>query len=56
MFVGRMLPVARERLVTIRDDALLINAARLLDGRDINQVVACDNGGAVVGVVGPPLD
>jgi CBS domain-containing protein len=51
MFVERMLPVARERLVTIRDDALLTNAARLLDGRHINLVVACDSGGAMVGVV-----
>jgi CBS domain-containing protein len=51
MFVERMLPVARERLVTIRDDALLTNAARLLDGRHINLVVACDSGGVMVGVV-----
>jgi CBS domain-containing protein len=51
MFVERMLPVARERLVTIGDDALLTNAARLLDGRHINLVVACDSGGAMVGVV-----
>ena len=51
MFVERMLPVARERLVTIRDDALLANAARLLDSRHINLVVACDSSGAMVGVV-----
>lgn len=51
MFVERILPVARERLVTIRDDALLTNAARLLEGRHINLVVACDNGAAMVGVV-----
>ena len=51
MFVERMLSVARERLVTIGDDNLLINAARLLDSRHINLVVACDSGGAMVGVV-----
>ena len=51
MFVERMLPVARERLATIRDDALLQNAARLLDGQRINLVVACDGGGVMVGVV-----
>lgn len=51
MFVDRILPVARKCLVTIRDDALLTNAAKLLDGRHINLVVACDNGGAMVGVV-----
>ena len=51
ILVERMLPVARERLVTIRDDALLMMAARLLDGRHINLVVVCDNGGAMVGVI-----
>ncbi len=51
MFVEGILPVARERLVMIRDDALLTNAAGLLDGRHINLVVACDSGGAMVGVV-----
>ena len=51
MFVERMLPVARERLVTISDDALVQDAAKLLDGRHINLVVACDSSGAMVGVV-----
>jgi succinate dehydrogenase hydrophobic membrane anchor protein len=45
-FVERMLPVARERLVTIRHDALLTKAARLLDERHTNLVVVCDDGGA----------
>lgn len=40
MFVERLLPVARARLVTISDDAPLIDVARLLRaGTDI--VVAC---------------
>jgi hypothetical protein len=54
MFVERMLPVARERLVTISDDALVQNAARLLDGRHINLVEACDSSGAMVGGELPP--
>lgn len=51
MFVERMLPVARERLVTIRDDALLTKAAELLNERHTNLVVVCDKAGAMVGVV-----
>ena len=49
--VEKIVPVARERLVTVRDDALLTEAARFLDGRHINLVVVCDNGGAMVGIV-----
>ena len=40
-FVERILPVARERLVAIKDDALLTEAARFLDGGHINLVVVC---------------
>lgn len=51
MFVESILPLARERLVTVRDDDLLTKAARLLNDRHTNLVVACDNAGAMVGVV-----
>lgn len=51
MFVEGILPVARERLVTVRDNALLTTAARLLNDRHANLVVACDNAGAMAGVV-----
>ena len=49
--VEKRVPVARERLVTVRDDAPLVEAAKFLDGRDINLVVVCDKGGAMVGIV-----
>lgn len=51
MFVERMLPTAREHLVTIRHDAPLLAAARLLDGRHFKLVVVCDVAGRMVGVV-----
>lgn len=51
ILVEKVVPVARERLVTVRDDALLAEAARYLDGRHINLVVVCDKGGAMVGIV-----
>ena len=40
--VETILPVARERLVTIGDHAPLTEAAKFLDGRHINLVVVCD--------------
>lgn len=50
MFVERILGTARERLVTIFDDANLIEAAKLLiSGTDL--VVVCDREGALRGVV-----
>jgi CBS domain-containing protein len=49
--VEKIVPVARERLVTVRDDAPLVEAAKFLDGRDINLVVVCDKSGAMVGIV-----
>lgn len=50
VFVERLLPVARERLVTISDDAPLIEAARLLRaGTDL--VVVCGSKGIVAGVI-----
>lgn len=50
MFVEGILGTARERLVTIFDDANLIEAAKLLiSGTDL--VVVCDGEGALRGVV-----
>jgi CBS domain-containing protein len=49
--VEKIVPVARERLVTVRDDAPLTEAARFLDGYHINLVVVCNKRGAMVGVV-----
>lgn len=49
--VEKIIPVARERLVTVRDDAPLTEAAKFLDGRHINLVVVCDKGGAMVGII-----
>jgi CBS domain-containing protein len=51
ILVETILPVARERLVTIGDDAPLTEAAKFLDGRHINLVVVCDKRGAMVGVI-----
>lgn len=50
-FVEEIVPVAQQRLVTIRDDAPLLEAAKYLDGRHINLVVACDKDGAMVGII-----
>lgn len=49
--VEKIVPVARERLVTVRDDAPLTEAAKFLDGNHINLVVVCDEHGAMVGVI-----
>lgn len=50
MLVEKLLPMARERLVTIADGARLIEAARLLrPGTDL--VIVCDPAGRVSGVV-----
>lgn len=50
MFVEGVLQAARERLVTIADDAALIEAARLLtSGTDL--VIVCDSEGLLQGVV-----
>ena len=45
MLVERLLPIARERLVTIADDASLIQAAHLLRS-GIDLVVVCDPAGS----------
>lgn len=50
MFVERLLPEARKRLVTIADDAPLIHAASLLrPGTDL--VVVCGSAGILAGVI-----
>ncbi|HEU5096781.1 MAG TPA: CBS domain-containing protein [Reyranella sp.] len=49
--VEKMLSVARERLVMIDEDALLTTAARLLNDRHTNLVVARDKRGTMTGVV-----
>lgn len=51
IFVEKIMPIARDRLVTVRDDSFLADAARLLDGRHINLVVVCDKGGAMTGII-----
>ena len=50
MFVERLLPTAREKLVTIADDAPLMEAANLLHkGTDL--VIVCDSTGLMAGVI-----
>src|SRR5690606_11507556 len=49
--VQRLLASARERLVTVRTDALLLDVARLLVGPQRNLVVVCDDGGRMAGVI-----
>ena len=50
MFVERLLPAARGRLITIADDAPLIQVAKLLrKGSDL--VVVCGSAGLLVGVI-----
>ena len=51
MFVKRMLLIARDQLVTIRDDAPLIEAATLLRDLDCDLVVVCNSDGLLTGVI-----
>jgi len=51
MFVERMLPIAHDRLVTIRDDALLIEAAALLRDLDCDLIVVCNSDELLAGVI-----
>lgn len=50
MFVESMLETARERLVTIADDAKLIDAAKILATK-ADLVMVCDSTGALTGVI-----
>jgi CBS domain-containing protein len=45
------LPAARDGLVTVRTDALLIDAAKLLNDPRHNLVVVCDDSGRMAGVI-----
>ena len=50
MYVKRLLPAAREKVVTITDDAPLMEAANFLHkGTDL--VIVCSSTGLVVGVI-----
>jgi CBS domain-containing protein len=50
MFIERLLPIARKRLVTIADDASLVEAAKLLRaGTDL--LVVCDSADLLIGVI-----
>jgi predicted transcriptional regulator len=50
MYVERLLPAAREKLVTIPDDAPLTEAANFLHkGTDL--VIVCGSAGLVTGVI-----
>lgn len=51
MRVKRVLPAAEKRLATIRTDALLMDAARLLKESRINLVVVCDDTDKLAGVI-----
>lgn len=51
MRVEGILEVAQRRLATVADDALLIDAARLLNGPQFNLVVVCDDSRKAVGVI-----
>lgn len=49
--VEQILPAVRDGLVTVRTDALLIDAAKLLNGPRHNLVVVCDDIGKMAGVI-----
>lgn len=49
--VEQILPVVRDGLVTVTTDALLIDAAKLLNDPRHNLVVVCDDRGKMAGVI-----
>jgi CBS domain-containing protein len=51
MRVQSILPVAQQRMITVRDDASLVDAANLLSDTHRALLVVCDSDGAMVGVV-----
>lgn len=51
MLVERILPIAFNRLITIRDDALLTEVAKLLSSTHVSLVVVCNPDGVMVGVI-----
>jgi CBS domain-containing protein len=51
MFVDRLLPIAKQRLITITDGAELIEAAKLLRDPGTEIVAVCTPDGALAGVI-----
>ena len=51
MRVESILPIAQQRMITVRADASLIEAANLLSDTHRALLVVCDDAGAVVGVL-----
>ena len=51
MRVERVLPIAIQRLITIRDDALVTDAAKLLSSTHKSLVVVCNSDEVMVGVI-----
>jgi CBS domain-containing protein len=51
ILIERVLPRARDRLVTIHADALLTEAAELLFAPSCRMVVVCDPAGVMIGVI-----
>lgn len=51
MLVEGLMPTARRRLTTIRAEASLTDAAKLLSDTQISLVVVCAAGGAMAGVI-----
>ncbi len=51
MLTETLLPVARERLVTVPDDARVTEAAALLARPQVDLVIVCNADGEMVGVV-----
>jgi CBS domain-containing protein len=51
MRIEELLPVARQRLITIQVDAFLTDAAKLLSDTHRALLVVCDQGGVMVGVI-----
>jgi CBS domain-containing protein len=49
--VEQLLPAIRDGLVTIKTDALLIDAAKLLNDPRRNPVIVCDDSGKMAGVI-----
>jgi len=49
--VEQILPSVQEKLVTVKTDALLIDAAKLLNDPRHNLVIVCDNSGRMAGVI-----
>ena len=51
MRIKSILPVARQRMITVQADASLVDAAHLLSDTHRALLVACNDDGAMVGVI-----